>query len=105
MIVDPHTHDTMIRYKKHLESVVNSVDRSLDHLVPSRNGEELHWVIATQIAMHQETNRLRDIEGLPPVSLQAIEEIERMAIGHSDYGSKFAWYCAELAVGARDIRP
>lgn len=98
------THDTKMRYKKHLESVIASVDRTRNDYVPSRDGETLRWIVETQLAMHAETNRLRGLHGLEPISLEAIERVETMAVGHSDYASKFALYCAELAVGVREVR-
>ena len=98
-------HDTLVQYKKSLERVIDRVDRSANDLVPTRNGQEPRWVVDTQLAMLTETNRLRDIQGLEPVDLSTIEQVEQMAIGHSDYGHKFALYCAELAIGVRDIRP
>lgn len=79
------------------------VDASkLRHLRGSFNeAGELGWVIHERELMHQETNRYRAGRGLPPVDLAEVARVERQAEGHSDYASKFALYCAELAVGER----
>lgn len=94
-------HDLKMKYKVSLERVISSVDRSAVELVPTRNGQDEKWIIDMQLAMLAETNRLRDLQGLTPVGLKDIEDVEQMALGHSDYASKFALYCAELAMGLR----
>lgn len=60
---------------------------------------ESRWIEAERAVMHRETNRWRATFGLPPVEVSAIERVERWACGHSDYSSKFALYCAEIACG------
>ncbi len=65
------------------------------------------WIYAERRAMLDAVNAELSKARLPPVSIEAIERVERMAVGHSDYGSKFALYCAELACGyqLKDIEP
>lgn len=64
------------------------------------NGEP-EWVFHERRVMLSWTNTYRLINGLPDVGIEEIERVERMACGHSDYTSKFALYCAELAMGER----
>lgn len=56
------------------------------------------WFDAAIDVMHHAVNSERRERGLAAVDRGAIERIERMALGHSDYSQKFALYCAELAV-------
>lgn len=61
---------------------------------------EPNWVLAERQRMLTEVNRIRRSAGADPVTLRDIEDAERPAVGHSDYASKFAFYCAELALRA-----
>ena len=48
-----------------------------------------------QLMMHH-VNKHRVASGKSPVSLDLMIRIERTAVGHVDYVSKFARYCLEL---------
>ncbi|EPD84161.1 hypothetical protein HMPREF1529_02201 [Microbacterium sp. oral taxon 186 str. F0373] len=48
--------------------------------------------------MLAEVNDIRRSTGADPVTAEQIKNAERPAIGHSDYATKFALYCAELAL-------
>lgn len=61
---------------------------------------ELEWVAYERNVMKAEVNRIRAEAGREPVSLAQIERVEGQAVGHFDYSSKFALYCAELALSA-----
>lgn len=65
------------------------------------------WILAERKAMLDAVNIELGKARLPSVMLADIERVERLAVGHSDYGAKFALYCAELACGyrANDIEP
>lgn len=63
------------------------------------------WIAAERTVMLDEVNEWRALLGKPAVDVAAIERVERMATGHSDYSSKFALYCAELALGVREQQP
>ncbi|WP_157831590.1 hypothetical protein [Microbacterium hominis] len=69
----------------------------------SRNGfddesGELEWVVSERQRMLAEVNGIRRSTGADPVTAEQIKNAERPAIGHSDYATKFALYCAELAL-------
>lgn len=63
------------------------------------------WIAAERDVMLDAVNAWRGQLGLRPVDLAAIERVERMAVGHSDYSSKFALYCAEIAMGVKEQQP
>ena len=56
------------------------------------------WIAAERQVMLDETNEWRALLGKPPVDVAAIQRVEQWACGHSDYSSKFALYCAEIAL-------
>lgn len=56
------------------------------------------WLAHEQNAMLWAVNKERGLLGKPPVGLRAIQRVEQQAIGHVDYSSKFALYCAELVL-------
>lgn len=66
---------------------------------------ELDWIRYERATMHNAVNQVRENYGLPLVPLAAVERVEQMACGHSDYTHKFAWYCAELALGEQPCTP
>ena len=68
------------------------------------NGEEAEWEAMERLAMLSAVNRARRLFESSAVQLADIERAETMACGHSDYPSKFALYCAELAHGL-EMRP
>jgi hypothetical protein len=66
-------------------------------LVDGPDGPECEWVAYERTRMHETVNEIRTERGLPPLPVEDIIRVEWMAVGHSDYSSKFAFYCAELA--------
>jgi len=51
--------------------------------------------------MLAEVNYFREVRGLALVAMADLERVERQAVGHSDYTTKFALYASELAEGLR----
>jgi len=66
-------------------------------LVDGPDGPECEWAAYERARMHETVNAIRAERGLPAVSVEDVVRVERLAVGHSDYSSKFAFYCAELA--------
>lgn len=65
-----------------------------------RNSYDLEgWIAAERQVMLDATNAWRAKLGAPTVVESDIRRVEQWACGHSDYSSKFALYCAELALG------
>jgi hypothetical protein len=67
-------------------------------LVDGPDGPECEWAVYERSRMHEAVNAIRAERGLTPLPVEEIARVERLAVGHSDYSSKFAYYCAELAV-------
>ena len=57
------------------------------------------WVDREHRAMLGAVNDERKARGISELTLEVLRRIERPALGHSDYASKFALYCAEAALG------
>lgn len=57
------------------------------------------WVDVELDVMHHTVNCERSKRDLPDISRQVVKTVERFACGSTDYYSKFALYCAELALG------
>lgn len=59
-------------------------------------GTDLTWIVYERRMMWQAVNRMRRGRGKSPLSMDEVERVERLAVGHTDYTPKFARYCAEL---------
>lgn len=57
------------------------------------------WVLFERSKMVEAVNEERRNRGLSILPVEAIRRQERAAVGHSDYASKYALYCAQLALG------
>ncbi|MFI1203540.1 hypothetical protein ACH4VR_29610 [Streptomyces sp. NPDC020883] len=65
-------------------------------LLDGPDGPECEWARFERNAMWREVNRIRGERGLKPVLLSSIVSAEQQAVGHCDYTSKLAVYCAEI---------
>lgn len=63
------------------------------------------WILAECQLMFELVNQERRERRLSPVTMAEIERVERCACGLSDYSSKFALYCAELAISKPEKEP
>lgn len=61
----------------------------------------VNWLAPEIRAMHDVVTSIRAAHGLPPLNEDAVYKADLLAAGHSDYASKFALYCAELALGLK----
>lgn len=59
----------------------------------------LDWIDVELDVMHHAVNCERSKHGLPDLDRTVIVRASALAAGHSNYASKFALYCAELALG------
>lgn len=73
-------------------------------LVDGPDGPECEWAAFERGRMHEAVNVIRAERALPAVPVEDVARVERLAVGHSDYSLKFAFYCAELA-SAGPARP
>lgn len=75
-------------------------------LVPGeRTLTEAGWVAFERNTLLGAVNTERVARGLGSVSREMFMRVEQLAVGHSDYSTKLALYCAELAIGEIDIKP
>lgn len=72
-------------------------------LVTADGRLECAWAAYERSVMHEAVNRVRADTGLTPLPIEAVTRVENLAVGHSDYSRKFAFYCAELAQGYGDF--
>ncbi|MFA5758912.1 MAG: hypothetical protein WC942_06110 [Clostridia bacterium] len=56
------------------------------------------WVLYERMSLLDRVNEFRRSNKLPEVGVDNIINAEKKAIGHTDYASKLALYCAEVAV-------
>lgn len=62
------------------------------------------WVERERLVMAFAANTYADAYGLSHVTVDDIERIEVLAVGHVDYSDKIALYVAELVHGVREVR-
>lgn len=63
-----------------------------------RPESECAWAAFERSRMHETVNEIRAENGLAPVPLEKVVQVEGLASGHADYARKFAFYCAELTL-------
>lgn len=63
------------------------------------------WIVEERQAMANAANQYALAHGLTLVTVDDIEQVEGLAVGHSDYAHKLSLYVAELVHGEREIRP
>ena len=56
------------------------------------------WILGERERVMREVNRLRKLLGYTLVDISTVERAERMAVGHSDYISKYAHAAADLVL-------
>ena len=66
---------------------------------------ELAFVHYERHQIYDAVLRERQRLGKPPVALSAVKRVEQLAMGHFDYSSKFALYCAELVLDDTSVAP
>ena len=92
------------RFQEALQAEAQERDHRMD-VDDFGDGYETRFAWCERRRMHAEVNLVRETNGLPAVTVAEVQRLEQMALGHVDYARKYSWYCAELALGARDIRP
>jgi hypothetical protein len=83
-----------------LQDAAKDRDKRWDMVeVPGRFPEPA-WVFHERDVMLREVNLVRQSLGFPAAGIEQVERIECGAAGHTDYATKLAAGCAELAVTA-----
>lgn len=92
----PYSRHVHFRNKRH-ESLYNRLcaEQKLrdQH---STSEDPCAWILKEREAMWTEVNKHRNEMGKEALSLEDVERVEQMAVGHFDYTQKFSLYCTEL---------
>lgn len=67
----------------------------------SRDRTHPNWIDRERLAMCVEANLWALAHRRPTITVDDIERIEGLAVGHSDYASKISFYVAQLVYGVR----
>jgi hypothetical protein len=95
MLVARHSaRGTLMHYRNERHRVLHE---TLCAEAQKREGREATvWIAAEREALFGAVNRFRALDGKAPVTVDRIERVEQTALGHVDYGTKIALYCAEI---------
>lgn len=93
MTVSVDAHKLMIRCRDHLlAALIAEADKR-------GQAVDMEWVENEQRAVTDAANAFAVQNGIfRRVTLEEVQRVERCAVGHSDYGTKFTLYVAELIV-------
>lgn len=81
----------------HYKPVYEAIRAELAAETERRAGRTVEaWILAERGAVMREVNRQRALLAYNPVGIEVVERAERMAVGHSDYISKYAHAAADL---------
>jgi hypothetical protein len=61
----------------------------------------LEWIGRERRAITEAANAWATAHGLPTITVDQVEAVEHMAVGHVDYAEKLALYVSELVYGLR----
>jgi hypothetical protein len=91
-----HVRDSMwVHYKP----IFEAIRLELTAETTRREGRTVEqWILAERECVLREVNRQRERLHLVPVDLADVERIERTAVGHTDYVSKYAHAAADLVL-------
>jgi hypothetical protein len=83
----------------HYKPVYEAIRAKLSAETERRAGKTVEeWILTERECVLREVNRQRSVLTLDPVSIADVERAERMAVGHSDYVSKYAHAAADLVL-------
>jgi len=81
----------------HYKPVYEAIRAKLDAETERRPGHTVEaWILAERECVMREVNRQRNLLAYDPVGIAVVERAERMAVGHSDYVSKYAHAATDL---------
>lgn len=83
----------MTHYKPVYEAIRAKLNAETEHR-PFRTLKE--WILAESACVMMEVNYQRRLLAYDPVSVACIERAENLAVGHSDYISKYAHAATDL---------
>lgn len=83
--------------RPHYKPVYEAIRAKLDAETLQRKGRTVEaWILAERTCVMREVNHQRALLAYEPVGTAAIERAARMAVGHSDYISKYAHVATDL---------
>ena len=63
------------------------------------------WIERERMAVTVAANEYAQAKGLHTITVDEVERVESLAVGHYDYTNKLALYVSELIHGEREVRP
>lgn len=86
------THNAFLDCRDHIHAALTAEMRG--------RAEHQDWIERERLAVTVAANNWAEAHGLAErVTVDDVEAVEVRAVGHSDYGTKFALYVAELITG------
>jgi hypothetical protein len=81
----------------HYKPVYEAIRAKLIAATERREGHvPAEWILTERECVMREVNHQRSLLAYEPVAIAVVERAERMAVGHSDYVSKYAHAAADL---------
>lgn len=108
MTITGRTHTDLMQVRDTMADVLTTAAKhrhKREDVVGTGSYTELGWVVYEREQMTNAVNLVRLNRGLPAVTVEDVRSVEHEAEGHADYASKFAFYCAELAIGINNPQP
>lgn len=102
MTISGHTHTELMAIRDTMRDLLSKAMEARDErrdFVDDGPRTVPAWVIYERQRMTFAVNIERRKRDLNVVTLEGVARVEQQAVGHAAYASKFAFYCAELALG------
>lgn len=102
MTISGRTHTELMAIRDSMLDVLTEAAKhrhKREHVEGTGPHADLGWVVYEREQMTNAVNVARLSRGLPELTVDDIRQVEQIAEGHADYAAKFAFYCAELAMG------
>lgn len=64
---------------------------------------DLSWIDNERMALVVAANEWADAKGLQKITVDEVEAVEVLAVGHIDYATKLCFYVAEMLHGLRAV--
>jgi hypothetical protein len=81
----------------HYKPVYEAIRAKLAAETELRKGRSVEeWILAERESVMRAVNYQRGLFAYDPVGIEVVERAERMAVGHSDYISQYAYAAADL---------
>lgn len=85
----------VIKLRDHFLDVLSTAQTKYRKMYPNTSD----WIEKEHEVMLSEVNRQLQERQRPSITMDQLLKAEQLAVGHSDYSSKFSLYCAEITLG------